>query len=210
MKRFAMARAMPTRTVRTLATAAALLLSSAALAAEEVIEKVVVKNRLFTLDGKKELGVTVGTSLLPMMTDHNNVNVHAAYNVSEQLAVELRAGYAFSRQTPLATGIAARFVSTSIATATDFSGLWEMKENAVAGLRWAPVYGKISLMSEVPVHFQAFAWLGGGPVHLNRTSVVICTSGTAGACTGFLTEDRLAPVASGAVGARFFIGPATR
>jgi outer membrane beta-barrel protein len=89
----------------------------------------------------------------------------------------------------------------------DLSNLWEMKVNAILGARWAPIYGKISLLSEVPVHFQTYLWagLGGGTFH--RESVVMCLRverRTDGRCAKFRQDDKVDVIFSGALGFRFF------
>ena len=175
---------------------------------QELIEKVVVRNRLYSMSGKFEVGGDVGFTLLSRLTDHINFNAHAAYNLSDNWGFELRAGYAYSRHTGLANQIAQDFAgNTSITTANDLSELWEMTANGALGVRWAPIYGKISLMAELPVHFQAYLWLGGGGAMLKRTSLVYCTSGSGSTCNAFLEEGKFSIVGTGAVGARFFVTP---
>ncbi len=178
--------------------AAAVLFATAA-PAQELIENVVVRNRLHEASGRFELGVHVGFTLLSRLTDHYNFNLDVAYNLSESFALELQGGYALSRHTGLADQITDDVNSnSSLATVNDLSGLWEMQANGVLGLRWAPIYGKISLMAELPVHFQTYLWLGGGVGTFARTSVVDCDGG------GCAFESKVGPLVSGAFGFRFF------
>src|ERR687887_244114 len=134
-----------------------------------------------------------------------------AYNFSERLAAEIRGGYAYARQTGVARQVAEHLLqrdpASQLQVTEDLSGLWEMKANALVGARWAPIYGKISLLSEVPVHFQTYLWagLGGGTFH--RTSVVMCLqvlSRDEGRCGRFLEEDKTDVIGSGAFGFQFF------
>ncbi len=37
-----------------------------------------------------------------------------------------------------------------------------MGVNGSIGARWQPIYGKINLIAELPVHFQLYLWAGGG------------------------------------------------
>ncbi len=185
---------------------------------EELVEKVVVRNRLFNVEGRFEAGANVGLSMLSRLVDHYNLNVSAGYNFMDSLAVELRVGYAISGHTGLADDIAKKFFvqsKTAIPTASDLSDLWEMKFNAVIGLRWQPIYGKLGLMAELPVHFQFYVWLGGGVAMLDRTSVVICnqeglvknpeTGKNENQCVAYLKDSKVSPLVSIAAGFRFFL-----
>jgi outer membrane beta-barrel protein len=183
--------------------------------AQETIEKVVVRNRLYDMAGKKELGLNVGFTLVTRLTDHNNITAGFAYNISDTLGFELRAGYALgpwgrnplsSHHTGLADQVADRFMEkTSKTTANDLSNLWAMWGNAVIGARWAPFYGKLSLMAEVPVHFQFYLWLGAGAAMFERESLVICNNASGTTCNQFYEEDKIGPLGSAALGFRFFL-----
>lgn len=180
--------------------------ASPAFAAEDdsLVEKVSVRNRLFKTEGHFELGVALEAGLLSRLTDTYNFQLQVGYNVLESLAVELRAGYAYSAHTSLANQIAQDFNgNTSVKTATDLSDLWQMTANGVIGVRWQPIYGKLSLMSELAVHFQFYIWLGGGASYMHRESVVICNTKAGGDCAAFFTENAVKPVGSLAVGFRF-------
>lgn len=193
----------------------AVALSAPAALGQELIENVVVRNRLYSVGGRSEVGVGLGLTVLSRLTEHNNLTLSYAYNASETLGFELRAGWALgtfsdpmNHHTGLARQIAEHFAAKkSITTVTDLSDLWAMQGNGVVGVRWAPIYGKLSLMAEVPVHFQAYAWLGAGAAQMTRTSLVYCVDGTESSCNGYLTENKVSPVGSAAVGARFFINP---
>lgn len=186
---------------------------------EELVEKVVVRNRLYNVEGRFEAGVNVGFSMLSRLTEHYNFNASGAYNFMESLALELRVGYALSNHTSLADGIAITFFDRSkeqVKEATDLSDLWEMKFNAIVGLRWQPIYGKLGLMAELPVHFQFYLWLGGGVGMLDRTSVMICNEEvpvlddngnptSKSQCGNYLKDSKVSPLVSLAIGFRFFL-----
>lgn len=181
--------------------------------ADEVLERVVVRNRLYDMAGRLELAPDVGFSLVDRLTSTVTVGGGAAINVADWLGFEVRAAYGITRHTGLADRISAKFLTRDpaqgIQRVDDLANLWEMKWNLMAGFRWSPIYGKLSLLSEVPVHFQAYAWLGGGMGGFHRESVVYClavASREDGTCSNWLTDDRVSPVGSGAVGLRFFTG----
>ncbi len=199
------------------------LSASAAFADDdELVEKVVVRNRLFNVDGHFEAGLNVGFSMLPRLTDHYNFTVSGAYNFIDTLAVEVRVAYAYSHHTGLADKMALDFAANPGLYATktaDLNDLWQMGFNAIAGVRWQPLYGKISLMAELPVHFQAYLWAGGGVALLHRESLLICNqpfkkcqnysdstqpdykSGP----SPFFEEDKVGPLVSLALGFRIFV-----
>ncbi|MFZ5468440.1 MAG: outer membrane beta-barrel domain-containing protein [Myxococcota bacterium] len=184
----------------------ALVLATPAAFGDELIEKVVVRNRLHNLSGRFELGAGAGFTLLSRLTDHINLTAHLAYNTSDWFAFELRGGYALTRHTGLANQIAEEFArNSSVQTATDLSDLWELQANVALGARWAPIYGKISLMAEVPVHFQAYVWLGAGGGTFRRESLVYCQQGTTTSCDVFRTDEKVGPFGAGAIGFRFFV-----
>jgi len=189
--------------------AAALLLTSTRSAAEELLERVVVRNRLYGVAGRFEISPGVGFSLVDRLTKHINLTVGLGYHFSDSWSLELRAGYALSGHTALADQVAADFLQKNIQLVDDFTSLWEMKGSAVLGVRWSPIYGKISLLAEVPVHFQTYLWLGGGAGSFHRQSVVYCQqlSGTGPGnyqCGGWLTENKIGALGSAAIGFRFF------
>ena len=67
------------------------------------------------------------------------------------------------------------------------------------GARWSPFYGKISLMAELPVHFQTYVWLGGGAAALHRESIVYCkgvVSQKDGTCSDWLKDDKVSWLAA--------------
>jgi outer membrane beta-barrel protein len=184
---------------------------------DAVLENVVVRNRLFSVKGRPEVSLSAALNVTTHLTAHYNFNLGLAYNLLESLAVEGRAGYALSRHTGLAHSVAEQYlIERSAATQ-------EMGAHAVGGLRWAPIYGKLSLLAEVPAHFQSYLWLGGGMARFTQESVVAClnvVNRDRGICDNrsdendrstateryWATDSRVSPVVSAAVGLRFFIG----
>jgi outer membrane beta-barrel protein len=193
---------------------------------DAVLENVVVRNRLFSVKNRLEASVSAGANVTSRLTAHYVFDVGLAYNILESLAIEGRAGYAASRHTGLANSVQELYLieRSELAQSVDeISDLWEMGAHAVGGVRWAPVYGKLSLLAEVPAHFQSYLWLGGGVARLTQESIVACTNvidRERGICDNrtdpedpstatesyWATDSRVAPVVSAAWGLRFFIG----
>lgn len=199
---------MSVKSLRLLACLAVAAVSGQALADEgDLVEKVAVRNRLFDVSHRWELGGSVGLQLISRLTENYNLNVIGGYNLNDWFALEGRVGYGISRHTSLAQQIQSDFyTNTSVSTANDLSDLWEMTVNAMVGARFQPIYGKINLMAEVPVHFQLYVWLGAGLGLFNRESLVLCTNKTnARECGQYYTQSQLGPLFGGALGMRFFI-----
>jgi outer membrane beta-barrel protein len=213
-------------TVRSLRVLASLLLGLTALGAaaqeEQLLEEAVVRNRLYEPAGNLEVSPSVGVSMLTYLTAHYTFDVGVAYNLFDTLAVEARAGYALSRHTGLARSISESFLDRDDKKITDeLEDLWRMNLHAVGGVRWAPVYGKLSLLADLPAHFQAYVWAGGGFGSFERESLIQCqrvVNRELGICDDrtdpldrgtanerfWVKESRVAPVVSAAVGFRFF------
>lgn len=197
------------RTTRNLMSCLVLMTASAAFAEDEaeLVEKVAVRNRLFSVAGRWELGGNVGFSLLSRLTEHYNLNLSVAVNPMDWFGIELRGGYAISRHTSLADQIQTDFfANNTISKANDAADLWELTAHGVIGARFQPIYGKINLMSELPIHFQFYLWAGGGVGLLKRESMVLCDQRkSARECAAFKVDNKVSPLVSVALGFRFFV-----
>lgn len=214
---------MTARTLPLFASLVFLLTAHSASAQEQVLDPAAVRHRLFSPGEKLEASFTVGLPVRDYLTAHYNLNAGLAFNLFDTLGVEARAGYALSRQTGLARSISESFLNRDDKKLTDeLEDMWEMNLHGVVGARWAPIYGKLSLLADDTAHFQAYLWGGGGLASLRRQSVIQCTrvvDRSLGICDNrtdpydastatenyWLTETRVAPVVSGAVGFRFFL-----
>ncbi len=211
---------------RSLLTILATLLVAAvvvpeAARADDVVERVVVRNRKHTTWQKFEVTPTVGFSLTNRMVSHMNFQLGLAYNFSETWALELRPGFAmgsltdvgeqardatYKEQNPWGPG----FDSENVA---DYQDMWAVEWQALAMPRWTPIYGKLNLVTELPIHFQAYLTAGGGAVGLKRESVVYCQNGIAtengsdrpGSCAAYLDESKATWAAAVGGGMRFFL-----
>lgn len=175
----------------------------AADADESKVEKIVVRNRLHTVKGKFEVSPGVGFTLTNKLTEHTNFELGLGYNLFETFAIELRGGYALGGLTSVSEQVQTEIYADSPvsggtavpknATPNDFADLWQLQWQALVLPRWQPIYGKLNLATEVPIHFQVFLTAGGGYVGLHRESIVYCQNGgtARGAeCAEYLQEDR--------------------
>lgn len=188
--------------------------------ADEVVERVVVRNRKFRSMETFEVNPTFGFSVTNRMTSQTNFQLGLAYNLTEEFALEARGGYALSSLTSVGdqarTGVMGTnpFLPTTTGSFDEFKDLWRLQWQALLMPRWTPIYGKLNLVTELPIHFQAYLTLGGGAVGLNQESVVYCQNGVTGtdaspsrssSCGAYLEETRTTWAISGGGGMRFFI-----
>lgn len=166
---------------RSLLTILATLLVAAVLVpdfarADDVVEKVVVRNRKYTTWNKFEVTPSVGFSLTNRLYSHTNLQLGLGYNFSETFGLELRGGWAFSSLNSVGEA-----VEKSIKSAPDsgqqkeFPDTWRVQWQGLVLPRWTPIYGKLNLVTELPIHFQAYLTAGGGAVGLERESFHFCT-----------------------------------
>jgi outer membrane beta-barrel protein len=181
---------------------------------EALVEKAVVRNRLFSTSKRFEIGLNVGFSVLSQLTDHYVFDINAGFNITDWFAIELLAGYAYAQHTSLADDVQSKFEMNNATSADDLRNLWEMTANGFLGVRFQPIYGKIGLFAEYPLHFQFYASLGAGGGLLTRTSTVICNHVTSKlsngkpnftTCDQFLQETKGSFIGTAALGMRFFV-----
>jgi outer membrane beta-barrel protein len=208
----------------TLLAAGSALLPAPVLGAEP--EKVVVRNRLYTNSGKLEAGATVGFTPVTFLVRHTNLGANLAYNLDEQWALEVAGGWALSSQTSVAESASVEVVQSNPSSkhkiVDDFEDLWQMSWNATLVARWSPIYGKVNVAAELPVHFNAYLLAGGGVGGMERDSLVYCMGGAEGlsrsqyTCRAELADSSrydltplhdsaVKPVVVGGAGLRFFL-----
>ncbi len=179
--------------------------------ADDVVDKVVVRNRQFRTAGSLEVSPFVGFAVTNRLTSLTNFQLGVAYNFSEVLALEARGGYALSDFTDV--GLQAReklFATDPLGSLPldEYSDLWRVEWQALLMPRWTPIYGKLNLVTEVPIHFQAYLTAGGGAVGLMQESVAYCQNGGSSdrsQCGGYLQENQTTWAVAGGAGFRFFL-----
>lgn len=175
---------------------------------EELVENVAVRNRLFSVKNRFELGAHFGLSILSQLTEHYNLNLTVAYNLADWMALELRGGYAISRHASVADEIQSYYRDRASRDGQGAPDLWELTGHGVFGLRFQPVYGKINLVSDLPIHFQMYIWAGGGAGYLKKEEIDICAQPKTGGsveCPDFQKSNKISPLVSLALGFRFFL-----
>jgi len=182
-----------------------------------------VRNRLHSMEGRWELGLGAALTPVTYLTRHTRLSLSGAYHLSEQFSFEVSGGWAFSSHTSVAEAASLEIVRAELGSryqvVDDFEDLWRMTWSGTAAMRWAPVYGKLNLASELPVHFQAYLFAGGGVSGFVRDSLVycvgspssrglaVCEAGVAGDANVLtpLSERAIRPVLMGGLGVRLFL-----
>lgn len=135
-----------------------------------------IANRRFPVGGRLELQLSGTFQMVTQLTQHNGAVVTARYNVNEWLAPELSLMGAVTRITNLGNSV--RDAVRPSATGTLTSELGDQGQVRAAGwaaIRYAPVYGKFNLASELPLHFQFYATAGAGGAFVYQESITFCS-----------------------------------
>jgi outer membrane beta-barrel protein len=196
------------------------LLCSSAQAAEP--EAVVVRNRLYTASNRFELQLNYSFGIANTLTATGGPVLDLAYHFHEAWAIDLMAGYMFGGATDLlgqaqCPGGGASCTSSvfrqTLKPLNDFPDLWTLNGLDVQiGVRWEPIYGKLSLFTAVPVHFKWYIGVDGGAAQFSRDSFDFCATqlNSGGDCPkdssgnyATLQETRWSWVGSAATGLRF-------
>ena len=169
----------------------------------------VVQERLYSLDGRLDLSVLAGISMNNKLTDQYGLLFRPAYQLTDAWAVELTGGYVLAAEKRQLTSEIRQQIQTDPELASEFADMSTLQWIAQGAVRWSPIYGKLSLFSEVPLHFGAYVSAGGGFVGTSRRSLVDCTGGSVdqsgyydATCTA---ETAVQPSVGLGVGLRFFL-----
>jgi outer membrane beta-barrel protein len=130
-----------------------------------------VSARAFSKAGRFEFYPELGMSLNDPFFDYAMIGAGAAYNVLETLAIGVSGEYY------LASSTSVPVVGVGQINAPDYN------RPAYAGrleLMWVPLYGKISLLAEKVLHFDAYLGLGGSAIGLNLTGTTYGPSAVLG------------------------------
>src|SRR5438132_8503480 len=86
----------------------------------------------------------------------------------------------------------------------EFANDNQLRVGGFGVVRFAPIYGKFDLASELKVHFQAFLLGGAGAASVHRESVNLCADSGTTACTRFQQSDATRGVGLIGGGFRFY------
>jgi outer membrane beta-barrel protein len=154
-----------------------------------------VAYRRFKLDGANDLGVFGAFSIKNRLTEHYGLALTYDRQFNEYLALDLLAEGGYGGLTSLTRNIrdtaAAR--GPSAAPSDDLADAGALLATAQVGVRFTPIYGKMNLSSELPVHFNFYFNAGAGVALVNFNGILACASdlGSSKKCPGdFRSEVR--------------------
>ncbi len=173
----------------------------------------VIKNKLFHTNGRVEVGLSFATAVGSRFTQSYGGLLAVDYNFNEWLGLELDGAYNATSLSDLAQKV--RDKLPKIPSSSDdiskrqwseMSQMGQMKWNGGLAVRFAPVYGKVSVFAELPVHYQFYALAGGGVAGMHYESLTFCVQHAGAAqCDVFRTEDGISPNLQLGLGMRIFL-----
>lgn len=173
-----------------------------------------VQGKLHQMSRRWELGVALGAALNSSLVDQYGGLVSLSYHPNEWADVGVDVLANRTSLTGLSgqirQGLPSRTNPTSGQpnTGDEISGADQMRTGALVMARVAPIYGKLSLAAELPVHFQAFLLAGAGAASFRHESVNLCaTPGDAPCPQGdYQISTSVKPVGEVGGGLRFYLG----
>lgn len=207
------------RPVAALAAAAALLTASVAEASSRIPrdegfmrKPASVQNRLYSLDGTHDFAAFFAFSIQNQLTEHYGATLVWDYSFTEYVALDVMLGGGLGQLTSLAKDV--RGTARATGRGADLEDAGALLGHGSLGVRFTSAYGKLSLSSELPVHFHAYAVAGVGAAFVNYHGVLSCasdrpssTGGGSSACPNgeFRSETGISPAFNVGGGFRFII-----
>ncbi len=137
-----------------------------------------IANKLYPMSGRFELGATFDVSFGDKYVDHIGGHANVAYHIFDFLALEGYGGYLYGDETGIVKNVRLDGKSAGIfrqggqcGNATcepQLPDMWATTWFAGANVQWAPIYGKISAVSEYDLNFQLYLRGGGGVEGITR------------------------------------------
>jgi outer membrane beta-barrel protein len=133
----------------------------------------IIANKLYPMAFRFEFGGDFDISYGDKFVEHTGGSGRIGFHVFDWLAIEGFGGYLAGNESSIATFVRQRGYSFdlsqddrsqcfSVECEPQLPDLWQTTWFAGANVQWAPIYGKISAVSEYDLNFQLYARLGGG------------------------------------------------
>ena len=178
--------------------------------AEEVVygpdgAPTVVQHKLYTMSGRWEVGLNFDVALNTALVDQLGGVLGVSYHPVEWLDVGGELLLNHGALSNLALNVRADLrARTATPLKDEFANDNQMRAGGFGVVRFAPIYGKFDLASELKVHFQAFLLGGAGVASVHRESVNLCADSGTSACTNFQQSDATRGVGLAGAGFRFY------
>lgn len=156
-----------------------------------------------------EAGLGLGLTANEVLVEHRLLEAHAGYFVTPGLALEARAFFNVGGERGLAAEMRDSVTQTwrSVRFFGDTRAGWRAKLGALAGVRWAPLRGRVWTGTSFTPEVAPYARAALGFAQAEQGSVTVCTSGSATGhtCDAWDTRQRLLPL--GALGLGLEVRP---
>ena len=173
-----------------------------------------VQGKLYQVSRRWEVGVAFGASLNTSLVDQYGGILSISYHPNEWIDAGLDVLANRTGVSSLSGQIRDRLPSRTNPgtgqpnTGDEIAGADQMRGGALVMARIAPIYGKLNLAAELPVHFQVFLLGGAGAAEFKHESVNLCATPGDGPCApgDYQTTTSLKPVGEVGGGLRFYLG----
>ena len=144
-----------------------------------------VAYRRFKLDGRNDLGVFGTFSINSRLTQHAGGAFVYSRQLNEYFAIEALLAGGYGSTTNLTATIRDQISKEKSAWkgGDDLADGGALMATGQLGLRFTPVYGKMNLSSELPVHFNFYFNAGGGASLVNFNGILSCQKDPVGGKT---------------------------
>lgn len=166
-----------------------------------------VQNRTFSLDAKHDLAAFFTFSIQNQLTEHLGGALTWDYSFTEYVALDVLVAGGMGGLTSFAHRVRDT-AKKGNSNAADLEDAGALLAHGSIGVRFTPAYGKLSLASELPLHFHAYVVGGIGGAFVNYNGVLACSTDLSGnKCPdgNFRSEYKPSPAVNFGGGFRFII-----
>jgi outer membrane beta-barrel protein len=142
-----------------------------------------VEYRIHSLKGKWDLGVFGALSIKNQLTEHFGGAVVISRSFNEYLALDLLLDGGAGQVTKFTKDLRSQVPPGKTAGKDDLADGGALVGTAQLGLRFTPFYGKFSVASELPVHFNFYFNAGLGGAFVKYNSIIGCENDVTGGNT---------------------------
>lgn len=166
-----------------------------------------VQNRKYALAGKNDIGLLGSFHMNPNLTVHYGGALNYARYFNEYFALDVLLAGGYGGASNLASKVRDE-ARLTVPNTGDLRNAGALLATGQLGLRFTPLYGKVNLAAELPLHLSLYFVGGVGGAYVSYESMQICNSTpVAGTCdAGFASRQAPTVAFSAGVGLRVFLG----
>lgn len=169
-----------------------------------------VQGRKYPLAGKNDIGILGSFHMNPNLTTHYGAALNYARYFNEYFALDVLLGGGYGGVSNLGSTIRNEVNSKNslLPNVDDLQDAGALLGFGQVGLRFSPLYGKVNLASELPIHLSLYFVGGAGAAFVSYESMQACQAAPVNnACeAGFASRQEPTLAFSAGVGLRVFLG----